>query len=45
MTADLVGGILCLLVAAGIIAAAAVHNRRLHGNVRHVVNPGFSSGP
>lgn len=45
VTADLVGGILCLLGAAGIIAAAAVHNRRLHGNVRHVVNPGFSSGP
>lgn len=45
VTADLVGGILCLLVAAGIIVAAAVHNRRLHGDVRHVVKPGLSSGP
>jgi hypothetical protein len=45
VTADTVGGILCLIGAAGIIAAAFVHNRRLHGNVRHVVNPRFSSGP
>ncbi|MGW6279766.1 hypothetical protein [Kribbella sp. NPDC055071] len=45
VTADTVGGILCLIGAAGIVVAALVHNRRLHGNVRHVVKPGFSSGP
>ena len=45
VTGDLVWGILGLLGAAGIVVAAAVNNRRHQGEVKHVVNPGFSSGP
>lgn len=42
---DLVGGTLCLLAGAGIVAAAAYNRKRLHGQVRHVVKPPFSTGP
>ncbi|MFF0338148.1 hypothetical protein [Kribbella sp. NPDC004875] len=42
---DLVVGILCLLGAAAIVVAAALHRRKLNGHVKQVVNPGFSSGP
>jgi hypothetical protein len=31
--------------AAGIVVAAVINNKRRHGLVDHVVNPGFSSGP
>jgi hypothetical protein len=45
VTTKVVASILCLLGAAGIIVAAAIHNRRVRGNVPHVVNPRLSSGP
>jgi hypothetical protein len=45
VTGDLVAAILCLLGAGGIIIAAEINNRRHHGQVRHIVNPRFSSGP
>lgn len=40
-----VASVLCLLGAAGIVLAAALHRRKLRGQVEHVANPGFSSGP
>jgi hypothetical protein len=45
VTTKVVASILCLLGASGIVVAAALNRRRLNGQVKHVVNPGFSSGP
>ncbi|HEY3561903.1 MAG TPA: hypothetical protein VGL05_30765 [Kribbella sp.] len=44
-TTKVVASALCLLGASTIVVAAAVHRRKLHGQVEGVVNPGFSSGP
>jgi hypothetical protein len=43
--AKVVASILCLLGASSIVLAAAISNRRRRGEVAHVANPGFSSGP
>ncbi|MEU4193506.1 hypothetical protein AB0E69_16525 [Kribbella sp. NPDC026611] len=40
-----VWGGLGLLGAAGVVAAAAYNRKRLHGEVKHVVKPPFSTGP
>ena len=45
VTEEAIFGGLALLGAGGIIGAAAYNRKRLHGQVKHVVKPGFSSGP
>lgn len=43
--AKVVASIFCLLGASSIVLAAAINNRRRRGEVAHVANPRFSSGP
>ncbi|MEV5964694.1 hypothetical protein AB0L70_23175 [Kribbella sp. NPDC051952] len=44
VTVDTVGGVLGLIGAGGVIAAAVASRRRQHGQVKHVVKPPFSTG-
>lgn len=45
LTEESIFGGLAIVGAAGIVTAAAYNRKRLHGQVKHVVKPGFSSGP